>query len=406
MKDIWIRRTGWEIALLASICLIVSGIMLYLAPDHTSFNWLENQVKAIVTIGAPILGVIILNRQPRHRIGWLWIVYGMTIGFRTLGHAIYYYNGSQFSGYSALAYFFLWSTEPANLAGFACLILLMLWFPDGELPSRRWRFLYAWLFLAIVVMFSGLFHPGKNWNGVVETGIVINNPYGWVTADIPTYIGLLSFISIFVIMLLAAFSLVLRYRSARQLVRLQLRWFVLGGFLMVIFDLLPIFWIGQTHMHGGVDLLVGAISFSYIVPLYLAVGIAILRYRLYDIDVIIRRTLQYTLLTGSLALVYLGGVVLLQGIFERIAGKRESALVTVISTLAIVALFNPLRKRIQNFINRRFYRSKYNAELALAHFAAIVRDEVDMETLITALLEVVNETLQPEKVKVWLVDAE
>ena len=401
MKDIWVRRTVWGAALITWCLLIVSGIMLYLAPDHTSFNWFENQVKAIVTIGAPIMGVILLNRQPRHRVGWLWIVYGLTIGFRTLGHAIYYYNGSQFSGYSALEYFFLWSTEPANLAGFAWLILLMLWFPDGKLPSRRWRFLYVWLFLAIAAGFPTLFHAGPSWNGV-GTGIVINNPYGWVTADTPLYIGFLSFISIILIMLLAAFSLILRYRSARQLVRLQLRWFVLGGFLMVIFDLLPIFHIGQTQMDGGIDLLVGAISFSYIVPLYLAVGIAILRYRLYEIDVIIRRTLQYTLLTSSLALVYFGGVVLLQGIFERTAGKGDSPLITVISTLGIVALFNPLRKRIQDFIDRRFYRQKYDADQALAQFAVTARDEVELEALTVELVRVVQETLKPEQLMLWL----
>jgi len=131
------------------------------------------------------------------------------------------------------------------------------------------------------------------------------------------------------------------------------------------------------------------------------ISVAISRYRLFDIDVIIRKTLQYALLTSLLVLVYFGSVVLLQGLFETLTGQ-QSPLVIVFSTLAIAALFNPLRIRTQDFIDRRFFRKRYDAEQTLARFAIVARDEVDMEILTTALLGVVEETMQPEMVNLWL----
>jgi len=408
MSDTWLRRTAWVTATFALIIPIVSIVALILAPDHTYRDWFGLQISSLAGLGAPILGVIIVTRQPRNRIGWLWIAYGLVVGIRSLGNAVYLFGGAQPTGYSALEWFLLWATEPANLATFVCLILLLLWFPDGHLPSRRWRFLYVWFFLALAVLFASNFVPGPNWNGGAEAGgIVIDNPYGWLPASLEHsffgQLGFPSFISLILITILAAISLVFRYRSAGPVVRLQLRWFVVGGFFTVIVFFLPItVALSPNQNNAGFNNLLVLLGQAYMVPLYLAVGVAILRYRLYDFDVIIRRTLVYGLLTAMLALFYFASVVLLQRLFGTLTGVEQSPLAIVVSTLVIAALFTPLRRVLQDWIDRRFFRKKYDAQQVLAQFALTARDETDLDALTAELVRVVQETMQPEQVSVWL----
>jgi hypothetical protein len=190
------------------------------------------------------------------------------------------------------------------------------------------------------------------------------------------------------------FAVIFRFRKSRGVERLQMKWLVYTAVTGILISL--------AFIINGIDNLIFDIIFlSLPTLLAITIGIAILRYHLWDIDLIIRRTLQYTLLTGLLVLVYFGSVVVLQSLVENLTGS-QSPVVIVISTLAIAALFNPLRIRVQDFIDRRFFRKKYDAEQALAQFAAVSRDEVDMQKLTDALLDVVEETLQPEQASLWL----
>ena len=132
------------------------------------------------------------------------------------------------------------------------------------------------------------------------------------------------------------------------------------------------------------------------------IGLAVFRYRLYDIDVVVRKTLVYAVLTALLALVYFGSVVMMQTLFSRLTGVEQSTLAVVVSTLVIAALFTPLRRRIQDWIDRRFFRKKYDAQQVLAQFALTARDETDLDALLAELVRVVDETMQPEHVSVWL----
>jgi hypothetical protein len=201
---------------------------------------------------------------------------------------------------------------------------------------------------------------------------------------------------------ISAVSIAVRYRRTTGEERQQIKWFVFASVLIAVGWAAS--WVAQdaTSGSGGplgaVSLLLGITS---LLGIPVAVGVAILRHHLYDIDILINRTLVYATLTASLILVYLGGVVLLQGIFRTLTGQ-DSQLAIVASTLTIAALFSPLRRRIQSFIDRRFYRRKYDAARTLEAFSAKLREETDLETLNEDLVGVVRETMQPAHASLWL----
>lgn len=402
MNKSWERLVAWTVALVTLVALAISIILILLFPAGQDIRAWEYLVGALVGCGAPILGLVILGKQPRNRIGWLWLVIGLTIAFVSLSQGLKYYaNSSPTAGYSSLLFTFLLFGDTAYVIRFICFMLMMLWFPDGKPPSSRWRILHVWVILAFILLSLELFAQQVPFSDVdgLQFGLpLVDNPIGFLPVSLnPLYqlVAPVGFLSIIGMLLLAALSMLLRYRSATMQVRAQIRWFVVGGVIYVTCLLASLVLMDYS------DVLPGILSNLAILPLYLAIGIAITRYRLYDIDLIIRKTLQYTLITGLLVLVYFGSVLILQNLVEALTGE-QSPVVIVISTLGIAALFNPLRKRIQEFIDRRFYRKKYDAEHTLAHFTTAARDEVNLEQLSTALLSAVGDTMQPEMISLWL----
>ena len=259
--------------------------------------------------------------------------------------------------------------------------------PSGRFSPRwSWIFLLAFFGLMTVVTLeaNGLILLSAGTLALVNAGAVIH-------------------------MLLTASFQVYRYRNdSTPLEQQQTKWILFG---ILAYALSVVVWV---LVFGGVlDIPVGRLrlfanllgwisDLFFLLCLPAAITIAILRYRLWDIDLVIRRTLQYALLTALLGLIYLGGVVVLQIMFGAVAGRADSPIITVISTLTIASLFNPLRSRIQTFIDRRFFRRKYDADQALKSFAEIARDEVSMDQLAARLLGVVNITMQPERADLWL----
>ncbi len=199
-------------------------------------------------------------------------------------------------------------------------------------------------------------------------------------------------------LLLAAFAMVLRLRRSRGVERQQLKWMAAAAAVLPLASVAGVF-----SYYAGYETVGGLLSTFSFFPIIFAAGYAILRYRLYDIDIIINRTLVYGSLTATLALVYFGGVATTQTVFRVITGQPTlPQLAVVVSTLAIAALFSPLRRRIQAFIDRLFYRNKYDAAKTLEAFSAKLRDETDLDELNNNLVSVVSETMQPDHISLWL----
>ena len=281
-----------------------------------------------------------------------------------------------------------WIGVVYNNATFIALYLLMGLFPSG-------RFVPRWIW--VIVLFQ------------LVVGAL---PQSWTTALPDVAVSAVTAFAILFIYGSLIGGQIYRYRRvSTSTERQQTKWVVAGFILTLALNQLfwqPIIWIPALQRHDSLYLLLaGPDSFLMITVLAISFGVAILRYRLYDIDIIIRRTLIYGSLTAILAAVYVVGVIGMQTIVNTVThkpGEPASPLLIVVTTLLIAALFQPLRRRIQRFIDRRFYRSRYDSRTTLDNFGAALRQEVDLATLTGQLVTVVHETLQPEHVSLWLRD--
>jgi hypothetical protein len=365
----------------ASLALLVAGItVLHLRhPSDDIPLWLASLL-AIGFAAYPTVGALVASRRPKNAMGWLLCIVGLAITFSifTDEYASYAQQMQPDPLPGAEVAAFLSTINPGPLLA----IFVLLLFPDGRLPSSRWRPV-VWLVGAGITLY-------------VVQSLGHANPLG---VELPK--GVFEAVSILEDVLLtvgvvgAVASVALRLWRSRGEERQQIKWLVYAASVVVV-GALGLFLPSPSSIFWGVTLL----GFA---AMPVAVGIAILRYRLYEIDIIINRTLVYGSLTAMLAAVYFGGVATTQALFRALTGQEEQPqLAIVVSTLVIAALFNPLRRRIQGFIDRRFYRRKYDARKTLEAFSAKLRDETDLDSLSDDLVGVVQETMQPAHVSLWL----
>jgi hypothetical protein len=383
------RRLAWAL-LGGCVALTAAGLVFtFLNRGSPLVNTIGTRefdaLFSVVYLAFPVVGALIASRQPGNAIGWLFLVAGLgrAVDYVAAGYATYAAvtePGSLPGGaYAAVVADLTW--VPTLLGGTALLFLL---FPHGRLPSRRWRPVVA---LVGVVTLAYVVGTALNSDPLYYLPEV-DNPLG--VAATTTVVDAAGGAAI-VLILLAVASLVLRFRRSRGQERQQLKWLVYAASLLFISA--PI----QPQLDGG---LVSDLLFAFLISLLpVAVGIAILRHRLYDIDLVIRRTLVYAVLTATLAVAYLGSV-LLVGL-----AVGRSGFAVAVSTLAVAALFRPALARIQAVVDRRFYRRRYDAAVTLEAFGGRLRDELDLETLVGDLARVVRETVQPAHVSLWLREA-
>src|SRR5215203_3592759 len=386
------------LTVLGLFLLVVSrspvGVPVYAGAPVYDY-WLENTV---IAIGFSTVGAIITPRlPPQNPIGWIFCSIGVIAGMRLFvsEYAIVMLLAEPRSvpamqpGGEVLA----WISSWLWVSHIGLFVFLALLFPDGRLPSLRWR-PFGWLVGVVVV--TGTVSVAL-WPETAAGFDLVNHPLGIeVATDTVNPVETI----LYALALIAAASLLVRLRRSMGVERQQLKWFAYAVAVLATSAILA-YVVPESTDVGWLRWVSTVLVVGSVVGLPVAVGIAILRYRLYEIDTLINRTLVYGSLTAVLAAVYFGSIVLFQVFFRAFTGQ-ESQLAVVISTLAIAALFTPLRLRIQSFIDRRFYRRKYDARKTLEAFSAKLRTETDLDALRSELVGVVRETMQPAHVSLWL----
>ena len=382
------RRLAWLLWALSSTFLVGSVVL-----DPS----LELFVVMLPAAALATVGALIALRRPSNSIGWI----SSTAGFLIAASNVT-------SGYAHRALF----AEPGSLPGgeYAAWLSVQLWpaafffgiyvlllFPDGRLLSGRWLPV-AWVpAVGLMALCLGSLEPGlleddsqfaeiQNPVGI-DGGETLLAPFGWAV-----------WLILIPGLLLGALALVLRFHRSRREERQQLKWVAVAAALF------GLAWFASAASWGTSSQTAqdatGALALIAVTGLPVAAGIAVLKHRLYDVDLIIRRTLVYGLLTAGLAGLYFGIVLALQQVFSSFAGGSDLAIAG--STLAVAALFRPARRRIQAAVDHRFYRRRYDAQRILATFSARLRDEIDLDALGGELGGVIKETMQPAHVSLWL----
>jgi uncharacterized membrane protein SirB2 len=341
------------------------------------------------------VGAFVASRRPRNATGWLFLAAGLVMVGDALarGYAIHSLFGRRLPGTHLAAWlgFWLW------MLAWIFIALVLIVFPTGRAPTRLWRWVAR---IAVVLVPLTCLAALPTLRAPTQTLMNAADP-----SAVPggALLGAVGQFPAFFIVPVAFIALVVRFVRARGVERQQMKWFVFGTSLLVVAALIMIalgFFFGVEDPISN-PFAVGSILLGF-TAIPLTAGIAIMRYRLYDIDRIISRTLSYALVTALLVGAYVGLVVLFQATTRPLLGKSDLAIAA--STLIVAALFVPLRRRIQNAVDHRFNRRRYDAAGLIDSFGARLRDEIDINELSSDLQTLVHQTMEPAHVSVWLRD--
>ena len=397
-------RLPW-ILLVGFMAVALFGLALWFLNQTETFqeapaDYLENLYifSAFALYG--VVGALAAARRPENPIGWVFQSVAMFTGLAFVSEQYATYALVTRPGALPAAQWVAWPSLWMWIPGIGYLVtFLLLLFPTGRLPSPRWRPV-AWASGASMIVLSAFLALAPE---PLRAADFTRNPLAVPALGRVAFLEGAAFVVLLICGLLSAVSLLLRFRSASAVERQQLKWFCFAASLVVLALLLD-----PESLTLQVPAQIGVLSdllfYVGVAAVPVATGMAVLRYRLWDIDVIIRRTLLYTALSLSLATVYFGSVLVLQTALRLLTDQTQSPLITVLSTLALAVAFTPLRRRLQTTLDRRFYRRRYDAAHILQAFSASISNEAyaDLDVLADRLVAVVGDVLQPAHVSVWL----
>jgi hypothetical protein len=381
MTDRGAARLAWSLTVAYGVCAVAAIVVS--ARNGT----LQGLSIGLLPIGSfAVVGSLLSAQRPRNPIGWLMLSTPLAVGFAFLATELAVYGFVTAPGSLPLDEFIAWLGLWLWQYMLMPLVFVIFLFPSGRLPSPAWRPV-AWgvgIFLTMVTLIFAFGTPGYSEYPQIA------NPYA-VPALFPVFEALQAAFIIYIFILgLAVASLIARYRKASPTEKQQLKWIVLAGIVMVVSLLL-------SQIPSP---LVNFLWVFAVLALPSAMAIAILRHRLYDIDLLINRTIVYAAVTAALAATFFAGLVLLQAVLRPLTNANELGVAA--STLLSFALFQPIRRRIQSVVDRRFDRHKYDAERTLEAFSTRLRDEIDIDALRDDLVAAVGGTMAPVHVSLWL----
>ena len=398
-----LRAGGWFMLLVCVASIALSGVFNSLNPmgpgDEPALVgvlWLSSFV------GFPIVGAVIVWKLPRNAIGWMMAGIGASIGLLAVSGEYATYalvtRDAELAGGQAAAWISTWMGNATVIL----ILLLLIVFPRGGPRNRVWRFITTGMVVAgaaLGVMYA--IRPGQ-----IDAAPELDNPLGIEGVEGFLDPAIATLANLLVLVLLAAIvDKVVMFRRARGDERQQIKWFAVAGLSLPVLFALSLFYdqLFGRNRWGDIDPMVIAFVLAFN-GMAVAIGVAVFKYRLYDVGTVVNRTLVYGALTAVLASAY---VALVFGFRSLLAPfTAESDLAIAGSTLAVAALFRPVRNRLQSFIDRRFYRRRFDVERTLEEFSARLRDDVDLESLAARLRGVVSETMQPAHVSLWLREPE
>jgi hypothetical protein len=393
------RNLALSLALIAAVALMLGALVEALPKGVGNAGYVGlATVLVISTVG---VGSVLVSRLPRHIIGWLLLLGGLSIAVSTAGQALADYGLNEHPG-SVPGAVGLAILTSATSGIFVSLLggFVPLYFPTGQLPSPRWRpvLLIAVVSTVTLVITSvlGPFPDGDYPPGVVNP-LALDGVGGQLVAALSAIANVLGVVALVCVIA----SLAVRYRRSQGVERAQLKWFAYVGLIVVPTLLLGI--VAGTLPPGPLASIVeiawiGAIGGLVMLPV--AIGIAVLRYRLYEIDRLVSRTISWAVVTAILGTCFVAIILVSQALLAPVTGSNVLAVAG--STLLVAALFQPIRRRVQQVVDRRFNRARFDADQTVAAFAARLRDQVDLEQLRAEILATVGQTVEPSSASLWL----